>query len=277
MKKIIATFTSFLAVVSLLLASPVLAATVVVSQSSNTSWNFIEGVPGTGAVVDFVTGPTNPPNGSAGSLHFFTGTNGENFLEARNGQFGGGTVKLSDINALSYDTFVTSSGTGVDAPLLWLEVYNPLSNQVDILLYDPASNGTVSNGIWQSWDALSGNWLKTNGGNFIGTLANYIAISGQEGAVLTNQSAGGGIRLTVGGGSLVSDVFDQNVDAFTIGVVGSEPTTYDFENVSVVSTTPTNKDECKKGGWQNFNNPVFKNQGSCVSYVEANVNAGKQL
>ncbi|HLJ69599.1 MAG TPA: hypothetical protein VKX16_19760 [Chloroflexota bacterium] len=30
---------------------------------------------------------------------------------------------------------------------------------------------------------------------------------------------------------------------------------------------PTSKDQCKNGGWQNFNNPTFKNQGDCVSYV----------
>ena len=30
---------------------------------------------------------------------------------------------------------------------------------------------------------------------------------------------------------------------------------------------PTSKDQCKNGGWQTFNNPSFKNQGDCVSYV----------
>jgi hypothetical protein len=30
---------------------------------------------------------------------------------------------------------------------------------------------------------------------------------------------------------------------------------------------PTSKDQCKDGGWQQFNNPVFKNQGDCVSFV----------
>ncbi len=30
---------------------------------------------------------------------------------------------------------------------------------------------------------------------------------------------------------------------------------------------PTNKDQCKSGGWKNFNNPTFKNQGDCVSFV----------
>lgn len=35
---------------------------------------------------------------------------------------------------------------------------------------------------------------------------------------------------------------------------------------------PTSKDECKNGGWMTFNNPVFKNQGQCVSSVVSNRN-----
>lgn len=31
---------------------------------------------------------------------------------------------------------------------------------------------------------------------------------------------------------------------------------------------PTNKNQCKNDGWKTFTNPVFKNQGECVSYVE---------
>jgi hypothetical protein len=30
------------------------------------------------------------------------------------------------------------------------------------------------------------------------------------------------------------------------------------------------KNECKKNGWMSFNNPDFKNQGDCVSYVQSN-------
>lgn len=30
---------------------------------------------------------------------------------------------------------------------------------------------------------------------------------------------------------------------------------------------PTDKDQCKNDGWKTFNNPSFKNQGDCVSYV----------
>jgi len=44
----------------------------------------------------------------------------------------------------------------------------------------------------------------------------------------------------------------------------------------VTPPTPTNKDQCKNNGWTTFKNPSFRNQGQCVSYVEANSKAGKQ-
>jgi hypothetical protein len=31
------------------------------------------------------------------------------------------------------------------------------------------------------------------------------------------------------------------------------------------------KDQCKSGGWQQFNAPAFKNQGDCIQFV----NTGK--
>jgi hypothetical protein len=39
---------------------------------------------------------------------------------------------------------------------------------------------------------------------------------------------------------------------------------------SAAANTPTSKDQCKNGGWQNYtdaNGTPFKNQGDCVSYV----------
>jgi YVTN family beta-propeller protein len=40
------------------------------------------------------------------------------------------------------------------------------------------------------------------------------------------------------------------------------------QTVTVVPNAPTNKDQCKDGGWQSFTNPTFNNQGDCVSFVE---------
>ncbi len=38
-----------------------------------------------------------------------------------------------------------------------------------------------------------------------------------------------------------------------------------LESSSLVGP-PTSKEQCKNGGWRNFNNPTFRNQGDCVSY-----------
>jgi hypothetical protein len=47
-----------------------------------------------------------------------------------------------------------------------------------------------------------------------------------------------------------------------------------FDNLRLASGAiligpPTDKDQCKNGGWKLFNNPSFSNQGACVSFVTA--------
>ena len=32
-------------------------------------------------------------------------------------------------------------------------------------------------------------------------------------------------------------------------------------------TSPTDKEQCKKGGWKSFTTPTFRNQGACLRYV----------
>jgi hypothetical protein len=46
-----------------------------------------------------------------------------------------------------------------------------------------------------------------------------------------------------------------------------------FDNLSLFSGPilvgpPTNINQCKNNGWKTFNNPTFRNQGQCVSFVE---------
>ncbi len=45
-----------------------------------------------------------------------------------------------------------------------------------------------------------------------------------------------------------------------------------FAQTSGDSTAPTSKEQCKNGGWNDYPNLGFKNQGDCVSYVST---AGK--
>ena len=43
--------------------------------------------------------------------------------------------------------------------------------------------------------------------------------------------------------------------------------TSDLHGLCLGGTPLTSKAQCKDGGWMTFNNPAFKNQGDCVSYV----------
>src|SRR3989338_6963259 len=45
--------------------------------------------------------------------------------------------------------------------------------------------------------------------------------------------------------------------------------------LEIADPVPTNKNQCKNGGWKTFTDPYFKNQGQCVSYVQANEKAKK--
>ena len=61
------------------------------------------------------------------------------------------------------------------------------------------------------------------------------------------RTGGGAAPATAGNGFLIDNMR-----------IGSGP---------ILIGPPTSKDQCKNGGWQTFNNPTFKNQGDCVSYV----------
>jgi hypothetical protein len=55
---------------------------------------------------------------------------------------------------------------------------------------------------------------------------------------------------------------------------------YVIDNVNLSSDPvlvgpPTNKNECKNGGWADFNNPTFKNQGHCIQFVNHHDGNGK--
>ena len=72
---------------------------------------------------------------------------------------------------------------------------------------------------------------------------------------------------------------DAGLDGYLDNVVltaNGDTTIYDFEvdedgNGVADTAPPTDKDDCKKGGWATFDNPSFPNQGQCIKYV----NTGK--
>jgi hypothetical protein len=76
--------------------------------------------------------------------------------------------------------------------------------------------------------------------------------------------AGSGITFPTGTISSVDVFIDVKGSADLTNIVFNGVT-----QVPAVTTVgpPTSKSACKHGGWKTFNNPTFKNQGRCVSYV----------
>jgi hypothetical protein len=230
--------------------------------------------------VNFVNGPASPPLG-VGSAELKTGngtTGGDCSAELRNSAYAG--VKLSNLTALGYWTY-DSANNGQQFPYLELNINQNGTGTTpdDALFFEPpfqapgtggldcATQAATAMNIWQKWDALHGCWWSNGGtlnpGTGTGTLADYLAV--YPNATIVNSSTGGGVHLVVGFAS-PGDQFNGYVDAFRIATSSSD-TTYDFEPNF---PTPTSKDQCKNGGWQNYadqNGHPFKNQGDCVSYV----------
>jgi hypothetical protein len=261
-KRVLATLIGIIAV--LVAAAAAYAATVTVTPANLDGWAVVHetcGAATTGS-VGFVTGPATPPAG-AGSVQLTIGSNGDSYETVRNAHYNG--TKLSDLTALDYYTYESHFGTGGQAAYLDLYIdWNTDGVQDDTITFEPVyqtSQGTVTLNTWQHWDALTGQWWsdKLGGPPPLFTLSSYVA--GHPDAAILGGSDPGFILATGCGGTAWTS-FVGNADKLTIGVHGSS-TTYNFEPTV---GPPTSKDQCKRGGWRNFNNPSFKNQGQCVAY-----------
>lgn len=230
--------TRLLAASFLMTATIAAANVVVVSTADMQSWAF-QVTSGDGT-AEFVNGPAAPPLG-AGSVYLFTGTQGDESAQIRNTAYSG--TRLDTLTSLGYWTYAVQwNGGQVPYIILNLDLDGNASID-DLLFFEPEySNGLYRNDLppqgpivlntWQEWDALIGGWWSLNGyggagpGADVKTIDEYLAA--QPNARIVNSGSGlGGLRV-VSGFASPSDVFEANVDAFTIGVSGAE-TTYDFE------------------------------------------------
>jgi len=262
-----------IAAMALAVAGAAYAATVTVTPAHPDGWavdNDTCGAATTGS-VDFVNGPGTPPAG-AGSVRFTVGANGDSYPTVRQREYSG--VKLSDLTAFDYWTYVSHSGSGGQAAYIDLYVDNNNDGvRDDILAFEPiyqTGQGAVVLNTWQHWDAVHGLWWSDSMGGPppLFTLSSYVAA--HPNAKILNVG-GGGVILAAGCGGAAWTSFVGNADKLTIGVGGNN-TTYDFEPTV---GPPTSKSQCKHGGWRDFNNPKFKNQGQCVAFVNHHNGKGK--
>ena len=266
--------TVVLGALALACASAVFAQTTTVTVSSidMKGWTFFDDAGPTPCfatdVCAMVGGPAMPPAGSGSARLKLVATTDRPSLGALLVQLAG--KRLADITTLSYSTYKTSPTTPTDVLAIALQF--PVDNDVTDnnfafrgrLVFEPyqePSLGPVQSGVWQTWNTLNGKWWLSSAGNLARFPSSVCAQSTPcTVAELLGHYPNIGIRDVPGepntilkaGGGWAS--FDGNTDALKVGI-GGTTTTYNFE------VGPTNKDECKNGGWEG----IFKNQGQCVS------------
>ncbi len=222
------------------------------------------------ALGTFVAGPDTAPLGAGSAEILVSGTQRRNLATY---QFS--ATRLADVTAIRFSTYNPSAGNGGSATRSAYLNFNVDFDGSDTwqrrLVYVPSVNGAVAQDAWQEWDAVDGgaalwtwSYYYGNGGawpdgdtNQYRTWADLVA-SFPDLAVRTSDSWLG-LRV----GEPYADGYTETLDAFVWSTVDGT-TTWDFEPLI---GPPTDKDECKKGGWQAFNNPSFKNQGDCIQYV----------
>jgi hypothetical protein len=214
----------------------------------------------------FVPGPAIAPGGQGSVQISVTGTQRRNLATY---QFSG--TPLADITELKFSTYNPSAGNGGAADRSAYLNFNVDFNGSDTwqrrLVFVPRNNGTVVQDAWQEWDAI-------DGGNALWSYSGPTwPVTGEPGTTLKTWSQiladypGVRVRVTdswlgLRVGEPYANGYTENIDLFVFGTADGT-TTFDFEPLV---GPPASKDACKKDGWKTFNNPVFKNQGQCVSY-----------
>jgi len=234
-------------------------------QAENTpptrNWVLYTRNAGSGA---FRVGPSTPPSG-VGSFETVTPTGADKATLFNYDHVG---TALADITALGYSTYRTSGASPDQVPAINLEVdvNGAAPGGFTTLVFEPVYNtgqGTVADGVWQTWDAKNGFWWSTR--NIPGVCAFDCFVKWDD-IVAANPGAVvvGGFGVNQGSGN---PALTGASDALNIAYGGSS-VTYDFEPYRVATT----KDDCKVGRWQSVrraDGTTFKNQGQCVSYVSA--------
>jgi hypothetical protein len=170
---------------------------------------------------------------------------------------------LSSVTDLSYWTYQAQGPAVADASYQ-LQVETGCG--FTTLVYEPYWNptaGAIVPGTWQQWDVDSGLFWSSK----TITCGTGAIVSGAGGPPLYTLADVASMfpNATVVGIGVNVGTFNPDYVVAADGVRFND-TTYDFE----LGTSPASKESCKDGGWASFNDPSFRNQGECVSYVNAN-------
>ena len=248
--------------VTLLVAQSVSAAPITVTPTNTLGW--LNGDTTTGGSVNFVVDPS--PSLGTGALELKTNSTSTAKAEYVNALVT--PVYMNAISEIAYQTKqIAASFAGGSADFkLFIDMNG--DNTVDTSLIfkpylqnfgDPDSNPVFITG-WQTWDVAVGLFASTESIGGLandGTLYRLYEVFTKPG----NENA----RIMAIGVSVGPDSPNYNIHVDGVFI---NDLFYDFEpGAEPEDPKPTSADQCKDGGWVNFD---FKNQGQCVAYVQSN-------
>lgn len=178
---------------------------------------------------------------------------------------------LSDVDDIAYSTYRSSSSTGSAAQVasinVAVDVNGDAAGGFTTLVFEPVyqvdAQGPIVNDTWQNWDGGDSSiWWSSNPIPGAPNRDTFVTLASLKASNPDAVVLGFGINQGSGNPGIVS-----GVDALTFN-----GTTYDFELVAPLPVAPTAKEECKDGGWKNFQT-AYKNQGQCVAAAVSNENS----
>lgn len=218
----------------------------------------------------FRDGPASPPGGT-GSFETTTPSGSDKVYMFNYDHIG---TALSDIDGIGYWTY-RAAGMAQQVTSLNVEIDRNggafETGDYAVLVFEPVYNtsqGTVSNDVWQAWDAYSGGdaiWWSSKAIPGVCAFSCYVTwdliVAANPDAVIL-----GGFGVNQGSGN---QGLAAATDMLSISASG-DLITYDFELSPPAPATPATKDDCKNGGWQTLHRAdgsTFTNQGQCIRYV----------
>lgn len=248
-----------------------------ISELANGSAGWYKQTAGTASVT---ANADQPWNGSGSAKFTVNGTS--SYAELGLYKYIFANNRLANLPSLGYSTWQQSDGTkavtleiGIDTNV----ADGDISDQ-GRLVFNPALNTDynyqpLQNGTWQGWvtnrpDSL---WTMTwspsleekYGANPCAQSSpcSYDQLLGMYPNIGFNAGLDNPLILKAGAGWTS---FTGYADVPAVGTAFKQEF-WDFEPSDIIAPTyPTLKDECKDDGWQNYGT-LFKNQGSCVSFV----------
>lgn len=173
-------------------------------------------------------------------------------------------VPISDLDSVSYDFRIGPNTVSTKEEHFYMSVYANFGSSDPLKFYDCRYSviptvGSNSGFTTVTFDPSQAYSVTTRGTSPFPCPA--------VPADMNTLSSGSRVRMfSLNAGDTSSS--DQGLDGYFDNVVvtrNGESTIFDFEPV----LSPTSKEDCKKNGWMNFNTPSFKNQGSCVSFMQS--------